>query len=63
MKSIEHWSLLDGKKVLDNAIPELQDLKKLIPEVLHGRFDTVINNFIGTLAECDVHKDYVEKGQ
>lgn len=61
LKKVEHWHLLDGKSVMDDAVPMLQRLKALIPEKLHDDYDAVIETFEHDLAECDVSDRYVEK--
>lgn len=58
---VDHGMLLDGKSVMDDALPELQDLKELVPEKLHGHLDEVLDRFQETLAGCDVSERYEEK--
>jgi O-phosphoseryl-tRNA(Cys) synthetase len=58
---VEHGMLLDGKSVMDDALPELQDLRELVPEKLHGHLDEVLERFQETLAGCDVQERYEEK--
>jgi hypothetical protein len=58
---VEHGMLLDGKSVMDDALPELQDLRKLVPEKLHEDLDEVLERFQETLAGCDVQERYEEK--
>lgn len=58
---VEHGMLLDGKSVMDDALPELQDLRELVPEKLHGHLDEVLERFKETLASCDVQERYEEK--
>jgi hypothetical protein len=50
-----HGLILDGKYIEDDALPELQKLKELIPEVLHDRFDKIIARFEDTLSNCVVN--------
>jgi hypothetical protein len=61
MREVEHGMLLDGKSVMDDALPELQDLAELIPERLHDDFFDIMERFKDTLAGCDVSSRYVEK--
>ena len=60
---VDHGMLLDGKKVMDNALPELQELRELIAEKLHDEFDAVIAKFQTELAACDVSSHYKEIGK
>lgn len=60
-KTLDHHLLLDGKSVMDDAMPDLLEIKTLIPEVLHDRFDKLITIFEDSLAGCDVHERYEEK--
>lgn len=62
-KTVDHGQLLDGKSVMDDALPELQDLKKLVPERLHDELDEVLERFQDTLAGCDVSSRYEEKAR
>ena len=34
MKTVQHGMLLDGKRVMDDALPELSQLSELVPEIL-----------------------------
>jgi hypothetical protein len=52
--------LLDGKSVMDDALPELQALKALVPEKLHDELDRVLDTFEDTLAGCDKSYRYQE---
>lgn len=61
LHTIGHGMLLDGKSVMDNALPELGKIRKLIPEVLHEEFEKIIASFEDDLAQCDVKDDYTEK--
>lgn len=58
---LEHGMLLDGKYVMDDPMPTLQNIKGLIPERLHDEFDSILNTFEEELAQCDVSDDFVEK--
>lgn len=60
-KTLEHGMLLDGKKVMDDAIPDLSDLYEMVPVMLHPQLEQFIKDFKSTLAECDVSDRYVEK--
>jgi hypothetical protein len=59
--TLEHGMLLDAKKVMDNAIPDLKDLFELVPERLHSELEVFIRDFKKTLAGCDVSDNYTEK--
>jgi hypothetical protein len=61
MRTLEHGMLLSAKNVIDNALPELAQLKELIPEMLHGEFDKIIAMFEETLCFADVSDEYEEK--
>jgi hypothetical protein len=61
MREVEHGMLLDGKSVMDDALPELQDLFELVPERLKDDLSEVLDRFKDTLAGCDVSSRYVEK--
>lgn len=61
-KKIEQWFLLDGKQVVEDALPELEYLRELIPEKLHGEFEKILEDFKAVLVECDVHDYYQERG-
>jgi hypothetical protein len=53
MNNIEwHGLVLDGKYIEDDALPELNKIKELIPECLHDRFDRMIEDFEDTLSKC-----------
>jgi len=58
---LNHGMLLDAKKVIDVALPDLQDLYELVPERLAAELDVFIRDFKKTLAGCDVADRYVEK--
>lgn len=58
---ITNGMLLDAKQVMDDAIPDLQDLYELVPGKLHADLDAFIKDFKRTLACCDVADRYVEK--
>lgn len=59
-RKIEHGMLLDGKSVMDDALPDLLSLKELVPEKLHDEFDRILNMFEDSLAGCDESKRYKE---
>ena len=59
--TLEHGMLLDSKYVMDNAMPELQKLRQLIPTCLHADFQKMIDSFEDDLCACDVADRYVEK--
>ncbi len=61
MNSLQHGMLLRAKNVMDDAMPELDQIKDLIPEILHDKFDKIIASFEDTLCTADVSDDYVEK--
>lgn len=60
-KKLEHGMLLDAKSVMDNALPDLAQLKELIPAKLHDEFDRLIARFEDTLCGADVRDVYLEK--
>jgi len=47
-----HGLVLDGKSIEDDALPELEQMKKLIPECLHDDFERYKARFECTLSEC-----------
>jgi hypothetical protein len=49
--------LLDAKSVMDDALPELAEIKELIPEKLHVEFERVLERFEDTLCAADVSGD------
>jgi hypothetical protein len=53
--------LLDSKSVMDDAMPDLEEIRELIPEKLHDNFDRLVARFEDTLCECDVSDEYTEK--
>lgn len=57
MKTLEHGMLLRSKTVMDNAMCELAELRKLVPEVLHGELDKVLASFEDSLCDCDISND------
>lgn len=59
-KRVDHGMLLDGKSVIDDALPELQEIKKLVPEKLHDELDRILDVFEDSLAGCDESKRYKE---
>jgi hypothetical protein len=63
MKKLEHGLLLRSKFVIDNAIPNLENIRNLIAPPLHNRFDELTADFCDSLCECDVSDDYIEKSE
>lgn len=61
LRTLEHGMLLDAKSVMDDAMPDLGQIKELIPECLHGRLDAMIESFEDTLCTADVSDQYKEK--
>lgn len=59
-RRLSHGMLLDAKAVMDNALPELAELKELIPECLHDKYEAIVDSFEDTLCSADVAKDYTE---
>ena len=59
-KKVDHGMLLDGKSVMDDALPELQGLKALVPEKLHDELDRILDMFEDSLAGCDESARYKE---
>lgn len=59
--AIEHGMLLDGKKVMDNALPDLHRLYELVAKPLHKKLSDYLTEFEEALAECDVSDRYEEK--
>lgn len=57
-KTLDHGMLLDAKRVMDNAIPDLQDLYEMVPAKLHLHLLGFIEQFKSTLAECDVSEQH-----
>lgn len=60
MRTLSHGMLLRAKNVMDDALPELDNIKELIPEKLHKEFDKIVASFEDTLCECDVSDEYTE---
>lgn len=58
-KQLEQDMILDAKRVLDNAIPDLQDLYEMVPPMLHSQLETFIREFKSTLAMCAVSESEV----
>lgn len=54
MQKLEHGMLLDAKYIMDNALPEFEKLRELIPARLHDAFDRWKDRFEDSLAQCDV---------
>lgn len=54
LDSLKHGMLLDAKKVIDSALPELSSLFVLIPERLHDEAKRIIREFEDTLCACAV---------
>jgi hypothetical protein len=63
VKTLRHGMLLDGKRVMDDALPELANIRELVPERLHEELDKVLASFEDTLCECDVADQYQGKTQ
>jgi hypothetical protein len=47
-----HELILDGKAVADDALPELELIKVLIPPCLHHKADKIIDDFKLILSTC-----------
>lgn len=62
-KGLDHGMLLDGKRILDNALPTLYGLRELVPEKLEEELNKVLAAFESDLAECDVSNDYRFMGE
>lgn len=62
-KRLRHGMLLDAKSVMDDAMPDLDQIRELIPECLHGKFKKLLESFEDTLCGADVQDDYVEKSE
>jgi hypothetical protein len=60
-RQLRHGMLLDAKRVMDNALPELVEIKQLIPEKLHEDFDRLLERFEDTLCTADVRNLFTEK--
>jgi len=60
-RELYHGMLLDSKSVMDDAMPDLDRIRELIPEKLHKEFEKMIAVFEDTLCSCDVASDYQEK--
>jgi hypothetical protein len=60
-RKLSHGMLLDAKSVMDDALPDLEAIRELIPEKLHGEFERLVARFKETLCECDVSDRYLEK--
>jgi len=56
--SVEQWHLLDGKSVLDDALPGLMEIYDLVPKGLHDDLNAILTLFKHDLALCDVSKEY-----
>ncbi len=61
LAKLHHGMLLRAKNVMDDALPDLEQIRKLIPERLHGEFDKLIARFEDTLCTADVADEYTEK--
>lgn len=59
-RTLDHGMLLRAKSVMDDALPELEQIKELIPECLHSKFDKIIESFEDTLCTADVSSEYQE---
>lgn len=56
-RRIQHGMIFRAKNVMDDALPELGNLRELVPERLHGELDKVIALFEDTLCDCDISAD------
>jgi hypothetical protein len=61
LRRLQHGMLLDSKTVMDDAMPDLEAIKELIPERLHKEFETILEQFEDTLCGCDVADEFTEK--
>lgn len=61
-ETLKHGMLLDAKHVMDNAMPDLDRLRELIPEVLHERFRKIVRALEDTLCAADVSDRFEERG-
>lgn len=61
MNRLRHGMLLDAKSVMDDAMPDLEMLRELIPPVLHERYEKIVRRFEDTLCDADVSDQYEEK--
>lgn len=61
LQNLRHGMLLDAKRVMDDALPELEASRELIPAKLHKEFDRIIARFEDTLCTADVRDEYLEK--
>lgn len=59
--NLQHGMLLDAKSVMDDAMPDLEQLRELIPEKLHDEFESLLQRFEDTLVSADVQDRYEEK--
>lgn len=59
-RRLQHGMLLDSKSVMDNAMSDLDRIRELIPEKLHGEFRKLVELFEDTLCEADVAGRYEE---
>lgn len=60
MKRLQHGMLLDAKSVMDDAMPDLEAIRELVPECLHDKLDNLIRRFEDTLCEADAADRYTE---
>ena len=60
LKRLSHGMLLDAKCVMDDALPDLAEIRQLIPEMLHDVFDKAVARFEDSLCYADVSKRYKE---
>lgn len=58
---LRHGMLLDSKSVIDDALPDLEQLLELIPDKLHPEFHEIISRFEEVLCSADVSDEYEEK--
>jgi len=59
-KTLTHGLLLDGKYVLDFALPMLAKLREFVPSRLHPGLEQILREFAEELAQCDVSERYRE---
>ena len=59
-KVLSHGLLLDGKYVLDNALPMLGKIREFVPSRLHPGLEQILREFAEELALCDVSERYRE---
>lgn len=60
MKKLQHGQLLDAKLIMDGPIGILYDIRRLVPEVLNSKFQSILDEFQSELAHCDVADRFEE---